>query len=286
MTGFATTLNAPTHKQTWHALLIGESPAAAADQLRQFLSQVPNLSLTNASSIPAAITAIDAGQPLPDLLIVLQAWPDQHVRGDCERLLQRVPLARSICCCAAWCESEGRNCQTWPDSVRVPLETAIWRLKHEIRVLQNQDRPLPITAGRDESFAFRIQRSAQPSPTGAVSISTTDRELRSAYEALLRSEGWDTAAHNADVILFDIDPWNETTRQRGLELQGRAQGTPIVGWSYWSHHIPEISISEPGDGHLHLAAVASKLWAIDQLTELLHSTTPAGGTQTATQSII
>jgi hypothetical protein len=265
-------LNAPNHKRNWHALVIGPSTTTGvALRIPQFLSTVSDLSLHTLPSVSDAINAIVSGRLTPDLLIVLQAWPEQHPPAECEQLLKLAPLARCICCCSPWCESEGRNCDTWPLAIRVPMDAAVWRLRHEIRVLKNIDRPLPITAGRDETFAFHTHPSPPAARASSVGIHTEDLELRRAFMHMLRADGWTTPVSGADVILLDIDPWDESTRRWGCTIQDTAPGTPIVGWSYWPHHIPDTAgPSASLDGNLNLVAVAPKLCPIGQLTDLLH----------------
>ena len=251
--------------------MIGPLTITGVTRITQFLSTVSELSLHMVPSVPDAINAIVTDRLTPDLLLVLQAWPEQHPHAECEHLLKLAPLARCICCCSPWCESEGRNCDTWPLAIRVPMDAAIWRLRHEIRVLKNVDRPLPITAGRDETFAFHTHPSPPPDRARSVRIHTADLELLGAFHQLLRADGWTTPVHEADVILLDIDPWDESTRRWGCTIQDTAPGIPIVGWSYWPHPIPDTAGAAASvDGNLNLVAVAPKLCPIGQLTDLLH----------------
>src|SRR5690349_2601281 len=68
--------------------------------------------------------AIDGIAWTPDLIVVAQQRPEEFTLPDVRRLQARYPLARCVCCCGAWCESDGRNSTLWPDAVRVPARTA------------------------------------------------------------------------------------------------------------------------------------------------------------------
>ena len=91
----------------------------------------------------------------PDLVIVCQSWPDEFSAEEVSAALGRWPLALWICCYGAWCDSDGRTRNTWPISVRVPVREAASRLSHVWQILTEQrGEPLPLTASRDEAFAF------------------------------------------------------------------------------------------------------------------------------------
>lgn len=90
----------------------------------------------------------------PDLVIALQSWPDEFSRAAVEEAIARFPLARFVCCYGAWCASDGRTRAIWPPGARVPVETAPARIARELAVIRGELPPLPLTASRDELFAF------------------------------------------------------------------------------------------------------------------------------------
>lgn len=91
----------------------------------------------------------------PDLVIVCQSWPDEFAASEVAAALGRWSLALWVCCYGAWCDSDGRNRSIWPISVRVSVAEAERRLNHVWQVLiEQRDEPLPLTASRDEAFAF------------------------------------------------------------------------------------------------------------------------------------
>lgn len=91
----------------------------------------------------------------PDLVIVCQSWPDEFPADEVSAALGRWPLAMWVCCYSAWCDSDGRTRSIWPISVRASASDASSRLNHVWQILTEQrGEPLPLTASRDEAFAF------------------------------------------------------------------------------------------------------------------------------------
>lgn len=95
----------------------------------------------------------------PDLLVIVQTWPDEFHFTDVLALPGFGPFSRVICCYGPWCVSDGRNRQDFPLAVRVPLEQFRSALGDEWQQLTKPDEvhsPLPWTAGRDEVFRGRF----------------------------------------------------------------------------------------------------------------------------------
>jgi len=97
----------------------------------------------------------DATSELPDLVIVCQTWPDEFPASEVSAALGRWPLAQWVCCYGVWCDSDGRTRSNWPVSVRVPAREAARRLDQVWQIVcKRRSDPLPLTASRDEAFAF------------------------------------------------------------------------------------------------------------------------------------
>jgi CheY-like chemotaxis protein len=197
---------------------------------------------------PASFELAAAGSEwIPTLVVVCQTWPDEFSRADVLWLFARFPLARWVCCCGLWCESDGRNRDAWPIGVRVPARNALGRLLHERDVLTQRAAALPLTAGREEAFefdgwcpAFRRPdvRSAALAPTTGrlkaghqrrAAVHSADRELRRCFEERLRVLGCviQTAA-DADCLLFDADPWNADAADELHRLRDHFPDAAIV----------------------------------------------------------
>src|SRR5260370_5504014 len=139
-----------------NVLLLGDP---ALDEFRPAVDiirrQVPGERVREASGVLDVAAFVGAGGWHPDLIVVLQSWPDQFSENDVHKLLALCPLARIVCCFGPWCDSDGRTRSIWPLSVRIPAAAASGRLSRELALLENHDEPaapLPLTASRAEIF--------------------------------------------------------------------------------------------------------------------------------------
>lgn len=141
-------------------LVIGERTRSEFSPIHEWLRGVASAATVEFSPSLALPDEIDAGTSVatimcPDLVIVCQSWPDEFSPSEVVQTLGRWPLALWVCCYGAWCASDGRSRSIWPISVRVPVDEAPRRLNHLWQVLTEQrGEPLPLTASRDEAFAF------------------------------------------------------------------------------------------------------------------------------------
>jgi hypothetical protein len=155
----------------------------------------------------------------PDLIVVLQSWPDQFSENDVHKLLALCPLARIVCCFGPWCDSDGRTRSIWPLAVRIPIAAARGRLIRELALLDNDNdpaAPLPLTASRAEIFDNDSRAPADKSPENvratAAAVISPDRPFRRMLEAAARD--WGYRVHESSqgdapaVIFFDADPWD------------------------------------------------------------------------------
>lgn len=157
-----------------------------------------------------------------DLVLVLLDHPDRFAPTEVERLIASAPLARWVVCVSTWCESIGRNRDAWPRGVIVPARLAVRRLEAELAVLRGDRSPLPLTASRDEAWAFDHADDSEASLDGVrVRIVSPDRRLAETWAAILREAGGEVVVDprsSCNVVLFDGDPWDEATRARLGEL--------------------------------------------------------------------
>jgi len=152
----------------------------------------------------------------PDLVIVLQTWPDQFSEAEIHELITRCPLARIICCFGPWCDSDGRTRSIWPLAVRVPVAAARTRIAKEVALLRNPlsaSRPLPLTASRGEIFDFDFGRTASAAlPSITAVVISPDRRWRGMLQTAIETRGCRIAAAGTagppEVVLYDADPWD------------------------------------------------------------------------------
>src|SRR5579872_6491915 len=130
----------------------------------------------------------------PDIVIVLQAWPDQYTADEVNELFALCPLARFLCCFGPWCDSDGRTRSIWPLAVRVPAAAFAARFHHELRLLGNGHDarpPLPLTASRTEIFEFDFgRRSGHELSAQGVCVNSTDRRFRDMLAAAVQAAGF------------------------------------------------------------------------------------------------
>lgn len=172
----------------------------------------------------------------PAIVVVCQSRPDEFTASDVYALIGLFPQARWVCCFGLWCESDGRNRDVWPVSVRVPARLARGRLLRERRALAGTTTPLPLTGGRDEAFEYDADSATEPAGTALVPptacVLSPDRELRMRFEDDLRSGGRRIVASaddDPDGILFDADPWNDDAAATLRRLRRRHCRAAILG---------------------------------------------------------
>ena len=136
-------------------LVVGDCDRAEMSAVHSWLEQLGSeADVWHASTLLAADRSADESWS-PALVIVCQSWPDELSANDVAESLGRWPLAQWVCCYGRWCDSDGRTRTIWPISVRVPISDAIQRLNRVWNVIHRSNAtPLPLTASRDETFAF------------------------------------------------------------------------------------------------------------------------------------
>ncbi len=145
----------------------------------------------------------------PELIVVFQSWPDQFPARDVSNLFAIAPLARIVVCYGAWCESDGRNRQVWPQSVCVPVWAATARIDREWRLIQSpgDEPPIPSSASRDEVFAADHPAIKAGSDTPTAYIDTPDASYRQFLIEYLTEAGFRITEVNPAILVFDADPW-------------------------------------------------------------------------------
>lgn len=174
----------------------------------------------------------------PDLIVVLQSWPDQFSAADVHHVLARCPLARLVCCFGPWCDSDARTRSVWPLATRVPVAAAGRRLARELALFDLRSgslAPLPLTASRTEIFEFDFDGppdDRQSSLQGTtVKVISPDREFRQMLEAAVRTRGGagcDNAAGRPDLIFFDADPWDHPRSESLQAIRREHPETKLV----------------------------------------------------------
>jgi hypothetical protein len=155
------------------------------------------------------IASLFAVDEFPDLIVVLQSWPNEFSVTDVNHLLAFAPLARVVVCYGAWCESDGRNLSIWPPSIRVPVWAAQSRIEREWRLLLAPDKQcvLPWSASREEIFAAEQPTIIPQLPPQKVLIDSPDQAFRQYVVERLNESGHAVCNDDPSVLMFDADPW-------------------------------------------------------------------------------
>ena len=219
--------------------------------------------LEQVESIDEAVRLAFRRHWFPDLGIVCQHWPDEFSRSDAERLLSLLPVTRWVCCFGAWCESDGRNRDIWPLSVRVPARCAAPRIRRELAVLADERSALPLTAARDEVFEFDCldplpeqQESQKEKGNGrSVLVKSPDFALRESISCLLSAAGYwipadskdaasdpastirnpQSAIRNLDAVVWDVDPWSDLVLLQLRDFSMQNPGAAIIALAGFAH---------------------------------------------------
>lgn len=146
-------------------LVIGDWQRSEMSLVRDWIK-----SLGSRASVRQINQLSDAMCEPPDMVIVCQSWPDEFSAPEVSAVLGRWPLTQWICCYGAWCDSDGRTRSIWPGSVRVRVDEVVSRLNRVWQIVsESRAEPLPLTASRDETFAFdhspSSDKQAEPADT-------------------------------------------------------------------------------------------------------------------------
>ena len=191
-------------------LVLGESDRA---EMRSFVAwvkeQVSSANRWVTSRNATDIVNLFAREEFPDLIVVLQSWPNEFSANDVNRLLAFAPLARVVVCYGAWCESDGRNFNIWPPSIRVPVWAAPSRIEREWRLVQEPvvHQALPWSASREEIFAAGQPTIIPSLPPQKILIDSPDQAFRQYIVERLHEAGHTACTDEPSLLLFDADPW-------------------------------------------------------------------------------
>jgi len=239
-------------RDKFDVLLIGETSRSEMLGIAAMLdSDAAVANVTSFVDIHAVLSHADLNGWFPDLVVVCQSWPNEFVKAEVDDLIGRFPLARVVCCFGVWCESDGRNCDGWPNALRVSARTARRRICSELQVLADERVPLPLTASRDETFEFdHTDLSRQPIEELSAAVISPDPAIQGYLESALKSSGLQIAdGHGtgaSDLVLWDIDPCNDEVCRELREFCRRVPNATVVVMSGLSHPEDENLIKSAG----------------------------------------
>jgi hypothetical protein len=200
-------------------LVLGESDRAEMRSLVAWVKeQVSSANRWETSRDVTDIASLFAVDEFPDLIVVLQSWPNEFSVSDVNQLLAFAPLARVVVCYGAWCESDGRNFNIWPPSIRVPVWAARSRIEREWRLIHEPttQQALPWSASREETFAVDQPTIIPLLASQKVLIDSPDQAFRQYIVERLNETGHSVCNDEPSVLMFDVDPW-ESSRIAALK---------------------------------------------------------------------
>jgi DNA-binding NarL/FixJ family response regulator len=143
------------------------------------------------AEVAAALAALAAGQIVPDVIVVVQAFPGQFSHSVLDRLRRLAPLARVIGLLGSWCEGEMRTGSPWPGAVRTYWHQWAIRCDRQLCRLAKGEScawALPPTATEEERLLADMGE-AWPQRQGMVVIWAQSREMAEWLSAACRSRG-------------------------------------------------------------------------------------------------
>jgi hypothetical protein len=229
------------------------------DEMRTVPAEIALLAhdaeVRHVADIAALSETLSAQAWYPDLIAVALNWPDEFPPAEVEQMFGLLPVARWICCCGVWCESDGRNRNIWPTGVRIPARAAAARIAREITVLADDKQALPLTASRDEAYLFDHHDSWNPlAKPISVLVHSRDWELQTMLCDGLGSAGFavtrDTQASKGpsppECAVWDIDPWNNETAHALRAFCSTHPHTHTIALSSMAHPRQLAAASECG----------------------------------------
>lgn len=243
-------------------LIVGQLNRAEARPLAEWLTQVLQpADVRRFPDLQPALDDLNGSTWIPDLVVIVQSWPDEHSTEQIDRLRQLAPLARCVACYGSWCESDGRSRNQWPLAVRVPLRLATSRLLNEWKLLHGETvRAVPMSASREEAYGIDHPALVASGPARVI-VRSPDPEYRNYLCELLANIGHSIVSGTNDrlqtaslVQLVDLDPWDESRRRELMTFRDERPIDRFIG--LMSFPSPNVTTELLGLG---IAAVLPKL---------------------------
>jgi CheY-like chemotaxis protein len=146
------------------------------------------------AEMDAAVSALAAGEVVPEVIVVAQAFPGQVPHGTIDRLRRAAPLARIVGLLGSWCEGEMRSGAPWQGAVRTywhhwPARGS--RELHRLAAGQACAWGLPPTATEEERLLAGMA-ARWPRRNGVVVIQAKSPEMADWLSAAVRQRGFAT----------------------------------------------------------------------------------------------
>lgn len=144
--------------------------------------------------VMSVLAAVDDESPPPDIVIVAQARPGQHLAADVDSLRRALPLTRFVALLGSLCEGEARTGRPWPGTTRIYWHQWAPRFNRELGRIAAGGCPtwgLPLTATPDEMIEFSCDTSTTPR-SGLLAIRARLGSTYTGLAAACRGVGYAT----------------------------------------------------------------------------------------------
>jgi CheY-like chemotaxis protein len=148
--------------------------------------------LVVAANIDAAEALLADGSVVPDLIVVVQAYPGEFSAEGLDRLRRRAPLARVLGLLGSWCEGEVRTGAPWPAAIRVYWHQWPPRAAQELGQLGDglgASWALPLTASEEERFLALAAQPLEPRE-GLIAIVAPQFDMADWLSTACRHQGY------------------------------------------------------------------------------------------------
>jgi len=187
----------------------------------------------------SATAMLEAGEVVPELIVVAQAYPSQFPQQVIDRLRCLCPLSRVLGLMGSWCEGEMRTGRPWPGAIRIYWHQWLPRCGQQLAQMARNECSvwnLPVTATEEERL---LLAAGQPlgDCRGLVAIYSRCYEIGNWLSAALRSRGcstvWLRPPHPARVegaaaAVFDGSELNDTQFDELKHLSSALNPAPIL----------------------------------------------------------
>ncbi len=129
------------------------------------------------ADLPTAIRLIEAGAPIPDVVVLIQPYPSCIEQKSVEDFRRQFPLVRLVSLAGSWCEGESRSGRPLNGVFRIPWHRWPHQQDEQLAALtdtQSGPLALPPTATPDEHLLARAARPRRRL-TGAVGIASIEQ---------------------------------------------------------------------------------------------------------------
>jgi CheY-like chemotaxis protein len=218
-------------------LIVGETSRAEFREARRSLACQGRL--MEAENLADAVTLLEKGTAIPDVVVIAQSYPGQFSLPAIDDLRRRVPLARMLALLGSWCEGETRTGRPWPAAIRLywhQWQPHAEREFHRLGEGLGSSWSLPMTASEEEHFLALAEQPLERRE-GTVAIWSSSFEMQDWLSDACRRVGcqsvWFRGGEKSTpgefhVAIFDAVDCSARTLSELRALANALRPTPVI----------------------------------------------------------